>query len=490
MFFLRSLSERLCSHTKRTGGVQLTFPDANARDATQWNSPSKSIGAKSLFNSSTTSTTSISFDTPTRPTRPMHRPSLSILTSRDPFIAEDTSPSPTRTRTMYVKSSASQFMTRDRVGSIESDTSSPGPQTPYDDSGSSLPPLSALSKSSWYPSHRAERMPVISSAPLQRTQTAPILEHPSRAVSQPVTPVNKRAPSHGASHSVDWRFHSASRPQLPLHAHSYSVNNDNDPSPLNCLIDEEYSQGSTSTVPIPESPTSAPTLRHALLVQQERYRALKTQLRETESAKEQQDRQIALLQEEADKRAEELQGLRLLLADAEKVQKNQASTSSELGSPLTRSVSMPFLSAPDHEVDVPSSARPGESFESQDGHSAKCNLGLGIDLDVGDRSKSKRYGKAMMRPPPPPPPRGKLPTPTITPGNLTRSKSRTSLKRCRETSTTPTPKEKIVLAVPVAPLNITRKKDVVQRRVDQYAEMDLLSRELRELKTSNALGSS
>jgi len=389
---------------------------------------------------------------------------------------------------MYVKASTSQFITRERVGSIVSDSSSPGPQTPYDDSGSSLPPLSAASKNAWH-SNRAERTPVVTSAPIQRCGIHPIIE--SRAVvSQPVTPIN-RHPTHKASHSVDWRLQ-ASSTRLPLHhhPHSYSVSNDpSDPSPLAGLIDEEYSHSLTSAVPVPESVAdSAPTLRHALLVQQEKYRTLKNQLRESENAKEERDRQIALLQKEANKRAEELKGLKLLLAEVEMSrQSNQPPSPSERGSPLTRSASMPFLSIPTHDVDVPSSARPGDTFDHhQDGSCSRSggNPGLGIDMEAGDRVKSKRYGKAMMRPPPPPMPRGKLPTPSF----CSRSKSKSS-KRSKDLTSVPTSAAPIVTqAVPVAPLNIIRKKDTQkQARIDPLVGMDMLSKELKELKSSNGL---
>jgi hypothetical protein len=266
------------------------------------------------------------------------------------------------------------------------------------------------------------------------------------------------------------------------HTHSYSVSNDpGDPSPLSGLIDEEYSQSLRSIVPEPESPVSAPTLRHALLVQQEKYRTLKNQLREAESAKEERERQIVLLQGEANKRAEELKGLKLLLEEAEKSRKSQPSSPIEKGSPLTRSVSMPFLSIPTHDVDVPSSARPGDTFENEDGLCTKSNPGLGINLEAGDREKSKRYGKAMMRPPPPPPPQDKLPTPSTT----TRCRPKHVAKRSKETSTTPSSFRHVaVVAVPVAPLNINRKK-ATQKRMDPLVGMELLSKELKELRCSN-----
>jgi len=216
-------------------------------------------------------------------------------------------------------------------------------------------------------------------------------------------------------------------------------------------------------------------------MQQEKYRALKTQLRGMEQAKEQKDRQIALLRQEADKRAEELRGLKLLLSETEKTRNDPEPNQSEMGSPLTRSKSMPFISVPTHDVDVPSSARPGESFDSPDTASPKCHLGLGIDMDAGGREKSKRYGKAMMRPPPPPPPRGKLPIPGT---SLTRSRSKSSARRSRESS----PKMHHTFAVPVAPLNITRKKDKGQspKKVDPLTGIEQLSRELKELKSSTS----
>jgi len=139
------------------------------------------------------------------------------------------------------------------------------------------------------------------------------------------------------------------------------------------------------------SPPEAQTLSHALRAQQQKYDLLLEQFQQVEAVKDHFERRTAMLEEEASKQAQELQGLRWLVmnGDSDPLPNRDAK--------LKRSRSVPVLATPPQEDSVEHQPQPPASLPLEitnppvPPRAARRRAGLGIAI-----SPSSRHGQPTL----------------------------------------------------------------------------------------------
>jgi len=107
--------------------------------------------------------------------------------------------------------------------------------------------------------------------------------------------------------------HTVSIPQsAPAYQRTAAAKRDSDISPASSYSSTSHSITPTSSVAL-ESPSTVPALRLALQAERRKYQVLSARAHEMELAKADRDRQVEELEEEASRRARELEGLKWLV---------------------------------------------------------------------------------------------------------------------------------------------------------------------------------